>query len=384
MNTTSITEHFSRVREPRIERTKRHNLMDIISIALCGIICGANNWVEIEEYGKAKESWLRQFLELPNGIPSHDTFGEVFGRIDGDEFQQSFISWVQAMNSILAGQLITIDGKTLRGSGDKYAGKRAIHMVSAWANSNRLVLGQVKVDDKSNEITAIPELLHLLDIRGCTVSIDAMGCQTEIAQTIVDGGGHYVLSVKKNQGRLYEDIDDLFAGASAVAFRDVPYDYAKTVEKDHGRLEIRECWAIDAPEYLAHLRTASTWPDLTSVVMLKRQRQFAVSTTSQIAYYITDLPCQAAILLDATRSHWGIENSLHWVLDVAFHEDGSRIRKDHSPQNLAILRHIALNLLRHETSAKVGINAKRLKAAWDDSYLLKVLAGSLSSLLPFV
>lgn len=384
MTTTSITDYFSRLTDPRIERTKRHHLIDIISIALCGIICGADSWVDIEEFGKSKEGWLRNFLALPNGIPSHDTFGEVFSRLDADEFQSGFMAWVEQVNTVMQGQLIAIDGKTLCGSGDKYMGKRAIHMVSAWASSNRLILGQIKVDAKSNEITAIPELLQMLDIRGCIVSIDAMGCQTNIAQTIVDGAGHYVLSVKKNQGLLYEDIQDLFAGAVEVTFQDVPHDYAKTVEKDHGRLEIRECWTIDMPEYLAHLRTAAKWPHLNTVVMVKRQRQVALTTTSEIAYYISDLPNQARPILDATRSHWGIENSLHWVLDVAFHEDSSRVRKDNSPQNLAVLRHIALNLLKHETSAKVGIHAKRLKAAWDESFLLKVLAGAFVSLLSFV
>src|SRR5260221_1682661 len=319
MTTTSITDYFSSLTDPRIERTKRHNLIDIISIALCGIICGADNWVDIEEFGKSKESWLRNFLALPNGIPSHDTFGEVFSRLDADEFQSGFMAWVEQVNTVMQGQLIAIDGKTLRGSGDKYVGKRVIHIVSAWASSNRLVLGQIKVDDKSNEITAIPDLLQMLDLRGCIVSIDAMGCQTNIAQTIVDGAGHYVLSVKKNQGLLYEDIQDLFAGAVEATFQDVPHDYAKTIEKGHGRLEIRECWTIDAPEYLAHLRTAAKWPHLNTVVMVKRQRQSAQTTTCETAYYISDLPNQARPILEATRSHWGIVNRLNLVLDVAVH-----------------------------------------------------------------
>jgi predicted transposase YbfD/YdcC len=247
-------------------------------------------------------------------------------------------------------------------------------MVSAWATQNHLVLGQVKVAEKSNEITAIPELLTLLDIRGCIVTIDAMGCQTEIAQAIVDAQANYVLSVKKNQGRLYDDIQDLFAGAAEVAYRDVPHDYARTVEKDHGRLEIRECWTIADEQFLAYLRTGDAWANLTTVALVRRERRLNDTVSTELAFYIASLANSAALILDATRQHWGIENSLHWTLDVAFHEDDSRIRTDNAPHNLAVLRHIALNLLKHESSAKVGIKAKRLRAGWDTTYLLKVLA----------
>jgi predicted transposase YbfD/YdcC len=374
MSETSISQYFENLTDPRIDRTKRHKLIDIVTIALCGILCGADNWVEIAEWGEAKEGWLRSFLELPNGIPSHDTFGDVFARINPDEFQRCFGEWVQVVYELTQGQVIAIDGKALCGSADKPLGKGAIHMVSAWASANHLVLGQVKVDDKSNEITAIPELLRILDISGCIVTIDAMGCQTEIAQAIVDAHADYVLSVKKNQGRLYDDIQDLFAGAADVAYRQVPHDYVRTVEKDHGRLEIRECWTIADPEFLAYVRTVNAWADLHTVALVKRERRIDQTSTMEQAFYITSLPNSAARLLDATRQHWGIENGLHWTLDVAFGEDHSRIRLDNAAQNVAILRHMALNLLKQEKSARVGIKAKRLRAGWDDTYLLKVLA----------
>jgi len=370
----SISRQFSRLTDPRIERTKRHELIDIVTIALCGTICGADNWVEIAEWGQAKAGWLKQFLALPNGIPSHDTFGDVFARLDAEEFGQCFLAWVKAVQHLTHGEVIAIDGKRVCGSGDKNTGKAAIHMVSAWASQNHLVLGQVKVDDKSNEITAIPELLKILDIEGCIVTIDAMGCQKEIAQTIVDARADYVLSVKKNQGRLYEDLQDLFAGAAEVAYRDVPHDYARTVEKDHGRIEIRECWTLSDAPYLAHLRTQTDWPDLHTLACLRRERRSPDTTSLEVAFYISSLPNAAPLILDATRQHWSIENSLHWTLDVTFAEDLNRTRTDHAPQNLAILRHFALNLLKQEKSLKVGIKAKRLRAGWDDAYLLKVLS----------
>ncbi|OLE32709.1 MAG: ISAs1 family transposase, partial [Cyanobacteria bacterium 13_1_40CM_2_61_4] len=366
----SISQHFSELIDPRIERTKRHQLLDIVSIALCGIICGADNWVEITEWGHAKERWLRQFLALPNGIPSHDTFGDVFARLDAEEFGQCFVEWVKTVQDLTHGEVIAIDGKRVCGSGDKRSGKNAIHMVSAWASHNHLVLGQVKVDDKSNEITAIPELLKILDIEGCIVTIDAMGCQKEIAQTILDAKADYVLSVKKNQGRLYEDLQDLFAGTAEVAYREVPHDYARTIEKDHGRLEIRECWTLSDEQYLAHLRTRTDWSALHTVACLRRERRLPDMTSIEVAFYISSLPNAAQCILDATRHHWSIENSLHWTLDVVFAEDLNRTRTDHAPQNLATLRHFALNLLKQEHSLKVGVKAKRLRAGWDEAYLL--------------
>jgi predicted transposase YbfD/YdcC len=371
----SIRKHFATVHDPRVERTKRHRLMDILVIAICAVICGADSWVDIELFGKSKLEWLKSFLDLPNGIPSHDTFGRVFAAINPEEFEGSFMEWVQAINELTHGQVIAIDGKQLRGSHDSLLGKEAIYMVSAWATANQLVLGQRKVDDKSNEITAIPKLLELMELEGSIVTIDAMGTQTKIAKTIMAQGGEYILSVKENQGHLYEDIQDLFAGDRVNNFAGAPYQYAKTVNKDHGRIEIRECWTISDPEYLAHIRDLKQWDGVKTLAMTLSERRIGDKVEVQDRYFITSLDNQADKFLQAKRSHWGIENRLHWVLDIAFNEDHSRVRKDNAPQNYAVLRHMALNLLKQEKTVKAGIKAKRLKCGWDADYLLKVLAG---------
>lgn len=370
----SIAKHFGKVKDPRIERSKRHKLIDIFLIAICGVICGADSWVDIEMFGKSKLDWLKTFLKLPNGIPSHDTFGRVFAAINPEEFEKSFMEWVQAINELTQGQVIAIDGKQLRGSMDNENGKNAIYMVSAWATENELVLGQRKVDDKSNEITAIPKLLDLLEIAGCIITIDAIGTQTKIAKTIIDREGDYLLAVKENQGNLYEDIHDLFEDDQKYNFENAPYNYAKTVNKDHGRIEIRQCWAISDPEYLATIRNRERWHGLKSLAMIISERRIGEESEVQTSYFITSLENNAGKILNARRSHWGVENCLHWVLDIAFNEDHSRVRKDNAPQNFAVLRHMALNLLKQEHTVKVGIKGKRLKCGWDTDYLLKVLA----------
>jgi predicted transposase YbfD/YdcC len=371
----SIAKHFSKVKDPRVERTKRHKLLEILVIAICGVICGADSWVDIELFGKTKLEWLKTFLKLPNGIPSHDTFGRVFSAIDPEEFEHSFMDWVQAINEMTQGQVIAIDGKQLRGSQDSESGKAAIYMVSAWATENQLVLGQRKVDEKSNEITAIPKLLKLLEITGCIVTIDAIGTQTKIAKTIIEQGGDYLLAVKENQGNLYEDIHDLFEDDQKYNFEGAPYDYAKTVDKDHGRIEIRECWTISDLEYLANIRERERWHRLKTLVMITSERRIGEETEIETRYFMTSLASDAQKILKVKRSHWGIENRLHWVLDIAFNEDHSRVRKDNAPQNFAVLRHMALNLLKQEKTAKGGIKAKRLQCGWNADYLLKVLAG---------
>ena len=370
----AMEEHFSKVTDPRVDRTKEHKLIDMIAIAICAVICGAEGWVDMELFGKSKLPWLKTFLELPNGIPSHDTFGRVFSMIDAQQFQLAFYEWVWAVNDIIQGQIINIDGKCLRGSHDERLGKRAIYMVSAWAAENEIVLGQRKVDEKSNEITAIPELLKLLAISGCIVTIDAIGTQTNIAKTIVEGGADYVLSVKENQGHLYEDISVLFAVDQAQNFKYASLEYAQTTNKDHGRIEVRECWTTSHPDYLNLLRGRQDWIALTSIAMVISTRIIDGQETKRVRFYISSLPSQAERILHVVRKHWSIENELHWVLDVALHEDHSRVRKDQAPENLAVLRHIALHLLKQEKTAKGGIHARQLQAAWKEDYLLQVLA----------
>jgi len=367
-----IAGHFKRVKDPRRHRVD-HLLVEIITIAIHAVICGADSWVEVEAFGKAKKEWLQTLLVLPHGIPSHDTFGRIFGQIDPQAFQEGFVSWVSAVNRVTAGQVIAIDGKRVRRSHDERLGKQAIHMVSAWANEARLVLGQVKTDEKSNEITAIPKLLNILALQGCIVTIDAMGCQTEIAQKIVDEGGDYVLALKGNQGTLHDEVKDLFAYAREIKFKDVTHDFTCTGDKNHGRFEIRRYRTISDPEFITFLNSKDKWAGLQNIGMVESQRTLAGRTSTEIRYYISSLPGEAVQLAGAVRTHREIENKVHWVPDVAFREDLSRVRHGFSAENFAVLRHIALNLLRHETSAKCGIKAKRLKAGRSEDYLLKVL-----------
>lgn len=277
---------------------------------------------------------------------------------------------------VTGGQVIALDGKTLRCSHDRRLGKEAIHLVTAWATANHLVLGQVAVDEKSNEITAIPALLQVLELAGCVVTIDAIGTQTEIVQTIVDQQADYVLALKENQGRLYQDVVATFEEAEELAFAHVPHTYAKTTHKGHGRVEVRECWAIDRPDYIEALRDWVKWPQLRSLVRIRAQRRLGDEVSTEDRYHISSLPGQANQLLTTVRRHWNVENELHWCLDVAFREDDSRVRKGDGAQNFSILRRLALNLLRREKTAKIGLNGKRLKAGWDDDYLLKVLAAA--------
>jgi len=374
-SSASIEHHFGGLKDPRVDRTKRHKLLDVIVITICGVICGADDWVSIEQFGNAKLEWFREFLELPTGIPSHDTFGRIFARLDPEHFHTSFMNWIMAVSDITKGQVIAIDGKTLRRSHDKALGKGAIVMVSAWATANHLVLGQVKVNEKSNEITAIPELLRALDVSGCIITTDAMGCQKEIASLIVEEEADYVLALKENHGQLYEDVKLLFDDLAASQYSAYSHDMERTVNKGHGRLETRWCWAISDPLIVQALRGTKDWKKLRSVVKVQAKRNDGQKVTVEDRYYLSSLDGDAQRLLAATRTHWGIENSLHWVLDIAFREDESRVRKGYGAQNLATVRHIALNLLKQDKTAKIGIKNKRLKAGWDEKYLLRVLAG---------
>jgi len=369
----SLAEIFSELDDPRVVGRCDHQLVEIIIIAVCAVLTGAESWVEVETFATMKESWLRSLLELPGGIPSHDTFGRVFAALNAEAFQACFAKWVEGVFKVTQGQVVAIDGKTLRGSKDSYLGKKAIHMVSAWASANGVVLGQRKVDDKSNEITAIPDLLRALDVAGCIVTIDAMGCQTKIAQTIRDEKAEYVLRVKDNQAHLHQDLQDWFDYADKIQFANMNSTYHETVNKAHGRIEIRRCWAIADPvafEYISHW---DNWVDLHSLVRIQRERHIGAQVQRETAYYISSLPNDAARILAATRAHWAVENSFHWVLDVIFHEDDSRIRVGDSPQNMALLRHFTLNILKADKS-KGSLRQKRYKAALDDAFLFSLLS----------
>jgi predicted transposase YbfD/YdcC len=374
LSSVKLLEHFKTLEDPRAENLIEHSLLDIIGLTICAVICGADSWVDIENYGRSKEEWLRQFLPLANGIPSHNTIARLFAALKPEQLQECFLSWVRTVAQIKEAEVITIDGKTLRQSYDKGGNKGAIHMVSAWASQNQLVLGQVKVDEKSNEITAIPELLKVLELNGCIVTIDAMGTQKEIAKQIVEGGGDYILSLKGNQGNLHADVAQLFAWTRKIQFKDIPHEFYQTTDGNHGRIEIRRHWLLEGVEYLldTHL-----WSGLARVGVIESERRLpGKATTIEQRYYLLSLEGDVQRFARAVRSHWGIENQLHWVLDVAFHEDASRIRKDHAPENLALIRHLALNLIRQDTSVRCGIKAKRLKAGWDNFFLSHLLSSA--------
>lgn len=384
---TSISEHFATLTDPRVERGKEHLLVDILTVTLCAVICGADDWVAVATFGELKEPWLRTFLALPNGIPSHDTFGRVFRLLEPDELRRCFLTWVQAVVAApreagepgsLGQQVVAVDGKTLRRSHNRRAGKGALHLVSAWATESGLVVGQVATDAKSNEITAIPALLKLLALEGATVTIDAMGCQTAIASQIVEQGADYVLALKDNHPTLHEYVRLAFVDADAATGTTLPLADLRTnttVEKGHGRIERRRCQAIGDPEYLAFIDPQGAWPNLRSVVRIESTRRIGEAVSTEARHYLSSLPADAAVLQRVIRSHWGVENRLHWVLDLAFHEDSSRVNTDHAPENLAITRHIALNLLRGDPNRRIGLKNSRFRAALDDAYLRSILSG---------
>ena len=365
---------LTEVEDPRRPQARRHSLEAILLIATLAVICGADNWTEVEFFGHQKQAWLKTFLELPHGIPSHDTFGRVFGLLDPAQLEACFAAWVQSLAATLQDGVVAVDGKAARGSHDQARNVSPLHLVSAWADEARLVLGQRRVDDHSNASTAIPELLETLALDGCLVTIDAMGCQKRIAQTLRDRGADYVLALKGNQPQLHEAVVETFAVEQAEAFEDCDHDFHQTVNKNHGRIETRRCWVIGTPAYTRYVDPGEAWSDLHSLVMIEAQRRQGDQVTSETRYYISSLPPDARALLQAVRSHWGIENALHWVLDMAFREDKSRIRTGHAAHNLSLLRRMALNLLRRETTAKGGIAARRKQAGWNDGYLLKVLS----------
>lgn len=366
----SLFDSLEEVPDPRRERTKLHQLVDILVIAVCATICAAETWEEIAEFGQAKEGWFRKFLALPNGIPSHDTFRRVFLLINPQQFQEAFLLWMRSVAQVIDGEVVAIDGKAARGARTA-DGKEGLRMVSAWAAEQRLVLGQLKTAEKSNEIRAIPLLLKLLELRGCIVTIDAMGCQREIAAQIISQQADHVLSLKGNQGVLHEEVAEYFAWAQATKFKDIAYDYCTTIEKDHGRIEARRCFVTEDTGWFTE---KAEWAGLRSFIMVESEREvLGQAATVERRYFISSLGADAKQALRAVRAHWRVENSLHWVLDVAFREDACRTRTGHAPENLATLRHMAVNLLKQERSCKLGVKSKRLKAGWDESYMLKIL-----------
>ena len=369
----SLEGCFSDLPDPRVTGRCAHKLTNIIVITICAVIAGAETWVDIETFGKAKQAWFESYLELPNGIPSHDTFGRVFAVLDAEAFQRCFVRWVEGVFRGLKGQVVAVDGKTVRRSHDRYLGTKAIHMVSAWASESGLVLGQCKVDEKSNEIVAIPALLRLLDVNGCIVTIDAMGCQKDIARAIQDEKADYVLRVKANQGHLHQDIAEWFTWGDEVNFEGMKSDYVERANKRHGRIEVRRCWTVSDPVAFESIRHHEGWAGLQTIVRVQRERHFAGKVEVETAYYVSSLPNDAARILEATRAHWGVENSLHWVLDVTFREDDSRIRKGNAAQNMAVIRRWALNILKKDTS-KGSLRQKRYRAALEHTFLLRLLA----------
>jgi predicted transposase YbfD/YdcC len=370
----SLAHHFADLTDPRVDRTKLHDLLDIVTIAICAVVAGADAWEQIEQFARAKQDWLKSFLALPNGIPSHDTIARVFARLDPDEFQRCFLRWVGALQEATERRVIAIDGKTLRRSFDRAKGKSALHLVHAWATANHLLLGQVAVDEKSNEITAIPELLRMLEVSGAIVTIDAMGCQKEIARIAREEGADYLLALKGNHEHLHGQVVAFWEEAYRRGFKGYGVmTYHRQWNAGHGRFEVRRCWATSD---LSWLEGREEWDGLRSVVFVESERFVGGSLAVEERYYLSSLPADARLLNEAARSHWAVENSLHWVLDVTFDEDRSRIRKGGAPENFGLLRRLALCLLKRDTSWKGSIKGKRLRASWDEDYLLHVLCGN--------
>jgi predicted transposase YbfD/YdcC len=365
----SFEQHFQDLPDPRVERTRKHPLINIVFMAVCGVLSGSNSIAGIHEFAIDRRSWFVRYLDLANGIPSEDTFGRVLARIDPAAFEKCLLSWIQTVQELTEDHLVAIDGKTLRGSGDHERGRAAIHMVSAWAAENKLSLGQVVVSEKSNEITAIPELLQLLDISGALVTIDAMGCQREIAERIRDGGGDYALAVKQNQPKLYEQVEGAISEALDGDTED--FDEYQTIENGHGRQETRTYAIVAASE---SVDPDDLWRDLSAVGIAISERVDSQGRQSiESRYYILSRLMTAPEFAGAVRGHWGIENNLHWQLDVSFREDECRVCRDHAPANLSVIRRFALGLLKRETSCKKGIEIKRMKCAGNNEYREKVL-----------
>jgi predicted transposase YbfD/YdcC len=366
----SFFSHFSELEDPRIDRKKLHNLMEILFIAICAFICGANSWLGIVEFAKAKEKWLKKFIKIDNGIPSHVTFWRVFSRLKPKAFENCFINWMKKLALLTKGEIIAIDGKTIRGTYDIDDRSAAIHMVSAWANQNRLILGQVKTEEKSNEITAIPKLLDMIDVKDCTITIDAMGCQKEIAEKIIDNEANYILALKGNQGSLKGDISLFLQDAIKTDFKGIDYDFYSSTEKSHGRIETRKIYVVDNINWL---EGKDHWKSLSSIILVESTREHKNKVTSENRYYISNLLSSARQFAQDIREHWGVENSLHWCLDVGFREDRSVSKNAQTGENMSILRRIAFNLFKKDKTSKRSIENKRFRAALNESYLEELL-----------
>jgi len=368
-----LLAHVAAVEDPRVERTTLHPLAHILTIAMSAVIRGAETWDDIEAFGQAKADWFAPFLDLTNGIPSPDPFHRVFAALDADQFRAGFLAWMRAVCTVLPAEVVAIDGKTRRRSHDRGAGKAALHLVSAWAATNRLVLGHVPVAAKSNEMTAIPEVLRALTISGCVVTIDAMGCQRDIAEQILAHDAGHVLALKDNPSDLFADVQETLRGAAAEAWQGVGYDYAREVDKGHGRIETRQAWVLHDPEHLVWLQAAHHWPGLAAVGLVEASRHIGAERTVERRSYLLRAPLTATAFGEAVRGHWGIENQVHWVLDVGFREDLSRIRAGAAAANMTVLRHSARNLLQQTTVGRLSIKTKRLNAGWDHAFLLQLL-----------
>jgi predicted transposase YbfD/YdcC len=373
----SVLQNFQHLEDPRVGRRRDHNLIAIISIAILAVLAGADGFVAIETYGKAKQEWLETFLDLPYGIPSHDTFGRVFGLLDPHQLQKGFQSWVESITEKLGLELIHIDGKTLRGSYDREEKLKALHSVSAWSSEHNLVLGQQKVESKTNEIKAIPLLLKLLNLKGAVVTVDAMGTQIEIVKQIKNDGGEYVCGLKGNQGLLYQQVSEWFKESEAKHWEGIDYSYDETVEAGHHRIETRRVWTVPVQE-LPKLHRQAQWVGLATVVMVYTKRQLWNKTTEEVRFYLSSLESNAKNHNRVIRSHWSIENSLHWVLDVTFSEDASRVRQGHAAENLALVRRLSVSLLKGEPSRQ-SLKQKRYLAGLDNNFLVKILEANIAA-----
>jgi len=371
MSNVSLLEYFKELPDPRIDRTKRYPLDEIILLIISAAISGCTGWKAIKDFGELNLEWLRKFLPYKDGVPADDTIARVIRRLCPIAFKKCFISWTNSIAKRVNGDVISIDGKTVRGSHDNNREQLPIHMVSAWSTANSMVLGQEKTEEKSNEITAIPKLLEYLDIKNCIITIDAMGCQKDIAKCIVNKGADYILALKGNQGHLHEDVKMFFGDFSSEP-SNVEHDFAEHVDCGHGRIEQRQCWAIRPKIYKKCFRDLSQWKNLETVFMIKSTREIKGKTTTETRFYISSCSCDAEHLLHSTRKHWEIE-SMHWILDVTFREDDSRIRKGDGPENFAVLRHIALNIMKKYTGIKDSVKSKLRMASFSDDFRTDIL-----------